>query len=131
MHRLCYISMLYVKYIFNICYCCIICFICPKLYSFNGALVGLQPFIYDIQKQLSRGVFTKRCSENWQLICRRTPMPKCDFNKVAFQRYWNHTSAWVFSCKFAAYFHNSFSFEHFWKATSGYQNMPLKVIGTM
>ena len=29
----------------------------------------------------------------------RTPMPKCDFNKVA-----NHTLAWLLSCKFAAYF---------------------------
>ena len=30
-------------------------------------------------------------------------MPKYDFNKVA------RTSAWVFSCKFAAYFQNTFS----------------------
>ena len=37
---------------------------------------------------------------------RRTPMPKCDFSKVAYS---NHTSAWVFSCKFAAYFQNTFS----------------------
>ena len=29
--------------------------------------------------------------------------------KVAKQRYWNHTSVWVFSCKFAAYFQNTFS----------------------
>ena len=35
-------------------------------------------------------------------------MPKCDFNKVTMQRYWNHTSAWVFSCKFAPYFPNTF-----------------------
>ena len=41
-------------------------------------------------------------------------MPKCDFNKVALQLYWNHTSAWVFSCKFAAYFQNTFP-----KNTSG------------
>ena len=31
----------------------------------------------------------KRCSE------RRTLMLNCDFNKVALQLYWNHTSAWV------------------------------------
>ena len=43
-----------------------------------------------------------------QQIYRRTPMPKCDFNKVAKQLYWNHTSAWVFSCKFAAYFWKPF-----------------------
>ena len=47
-------------------------------------------------------------------IYRRTPMPKCDFNKVAKQLNWNHTSAWVFSCKFAAYFQNTFSWEHLW-----------------
>ena len=35
--------------------------------------------------------------------------PKCDFNKVAKQFYWNHTSAWVFSYIFAAYFLNTFS----------------------
>ena len=27
-----------------------------------------------------RGVLTKKCSENMQQICRRRPMPKCDFN---------------------------------------------------
>ena len=34
-------------------------------------------------------------------------MPKCDFNKIAKQLYWNYTSAWVFSCKCAAYFHKN------------------------
>ena len=29
----------------------------------------------------------KRCSENKQQMYRRTPMPKCDFNKVALQLY--------------------------------------------
>ena len=28
---------------------------------------------------------------------------------IAKQLYWNLTSAWVFSCKFAAYFQNTFS----------------------
>ena len=28
-------------------------------------------------------VLIKRCSENIQQIYKRTPMPKCDFNKVA------------------------------------------------
>ena len=31
----------------------------------------------------TRGVFSKMCSVNIQQIHRRTPMPKCDFNKVA------------------------------------------------
>ena len=35
-------------------------------------------------------------------------MPKCDFNKAALQLYRNRTSTWVFSCKFAAYFKNTF-----------------------
>ena len=36
----------------------------------------------DLQKQLSRSVPRKRCSENMQEIYRRTLMPKCDFQKV-------------------------------------------------
>ena len=38
------------------------------------------------QKQPSRGVLMKRCSENMQQIYRRTSMPKCDFNKVALRQ---------------------------------------------
>ena len=34
------------------------------------------------QKQPSKGVLMKGCSNNMQQIYRRTPMPKCDFNKV-------------------------------------------------
>ena len=37
------------------------------------------------QKQPPRGVPRKRYSENMQQIYRRTPMPKCDFNKDALQ----------------------------------------------
>ena len=36
-------------------------------------------------------------------------MPKCDFSKAALQLYSNHTSARVFSCKFAVYFRTPFS----------------------
>ena len=43
--------------------------------------------IIDIQKQPSRGVLKKSCSENMQQIYRKTPVPKCDFNKVALQFY--------------------------------------------
>ena len=39
----------------------------------------------NFEKQPSRGVLRKRCSENIQQIYRRTPMPKCDYNKVAKQ----------------------------------------------
>ena len=38
-----------------------------------------------MQKQSPRGVFKKRRSENMQQIYRRTPLPKCNFNKVALQ----------------------------------------------
>ena len=65
------------------------------------------------------GVLKKRCSENMQQIYRRTPMPKCDFNKVALQLYGNLTSAWVFSCKSAAYFQNKFFQENLGTIISG------------
>ena len=70
-------------------------------------------FLSDLQKQPSRGVLVKRCSKNMQQIYKTTSMPKCDFNKVAKQLYWNRTLAWVFSCKFASYFQ-----EHLWVAAS-------------
>ena len=41
-------------------------------------------------------------------ICSKTPMPKCKFNKLAMQFYWNRTSTLMFSMKFAAYFQNNF-----------------------
>ena len=46
----------------------------------------------NLQKQPPREVLNKRCSKNMQQSYGRTPMPKCDFNKVAKQLYWNHTS---------------------------------------
>ena len=65
-------------------------------------------------QQPSKSVLRKRCSENMHQIYWRTPLPTCDFNKVAKQVYRNHTFlAWVFFCKFAAYFQNTFSKEHF------------------
>ena len=69
-------------------------------------------------KQPSSDVLIKRYSENMQQIYRRKPMLKRDFNIVALQLYWNCTSAWVFSGKFAAYLENSFSYEGIWSATS-------------
>ena len=32
-------------------------------------------------------ILRKRCSENMQQVYRRTPMPKCDFDKVVLQLY--------------------------------------------
>ena len=64
--------------------------------------------MYSFQKQPPRRILRKSCSENMQQIYWKTPMSKCDFNKVAKQLYWNYTSAWVFSCKYAAYFQSTF-----------------------
>ena len=33
-------------------------------------------------KQPTKGVLIKKCSENMQEIYGKTPMPKCDFNKI-------------------------------------------------
>ena len=66
-------------------------------------------------EQPFRGVLRKRCSGNMQQIYGRTPILKCDLNKVVLQFYWNCTSAWLFSCKFPTYFQNTFS-----KNTSGW-----------
>ena len=41
----------------------------------------------NLQKQPPREVLNKRCSKNMQQSYGRTPMPKCDFNKVAKQLY--------------------------------------------
>ena len=56
------------------------------------------------KKQPPRGVHRKSYSENMQQIYGRTPMPKCDFNKVMSQFYWNRTSASAFCCKFVTPF---------------------------
>ena len=61
-----------------------------------------------VQKQLTRGVLKKRCVKNMMQIYRKTPILKCNFNKVALQLYWNRTLEWVFSCKFTVYFQNTF-----------------------
>ena len=50
-------------------------------------------------------------------------MLTCDFNKVALQVYENHTLAWVFSSKFAAYFQNTFSQKHLWVTASIFYTM--------
>ena len=46
-------------------------------------LINKSKKLSDIQKQTSRGVLRKRCTENIQQIYRRNPMGKCDFNKAA------------------------------------------------
>ena len=51
--------------------------------------------------QPSRSVLKKNSSPNMHQIYRKTPVPKCEFNKVALH-----------PCKFALYYHNTFSMEH-------------------
>ena len=73
-----------------------------------------------MQKQPFRGVLRKRSSGNMLQIYRRTPVLKCDFNKVA-----------LLSCKFAAYFQNTFSKEQLWVAASDiikYSTLQLSLI---
>ena len=48
-----------------------------------------QQLPHELQKQLSRSVLRKRCREHIQQFYRRTSMPECGFNKVAFQLYGN------------------------------------------
>ena len=66
-------------------------------------------------KSILPALILKICSK----VYRRTSMLKWDFNKVALQLNWNHTSASVFSCKFAAYFQSMLLQEHLWRAASG------------
>ena len=43
---------------------------------------------------------------------------KSHFGIFQILYYWNHTSTWVFLCKFAAYFQNTFFEEHLSMAAS-------------
>ena len=54
--------------------------------AFLSAYIEITFFLI-YQKQSSKGVLRKRCSENMQQIYRRTPLPNCDFSKVALQLY--------------------------------------------
>ena len=75
-------------------------------------------FFSECRSSESEVFLGKRCFENMQQIYRRAPIPKCDLEKIALQLHWNCTSAWLFSCKFVAYFQNTFSQKHLWTAAS-------------
>ena len=51
--------------------------------------MAYQTWLDKIRKQPSRGVSAKRCSENMQESYRKTPMQKCDFNKIALQSHFH------------------------------------------
>ena len=91
-----------------------ICIIFKIAYQFSA-------YDYGAQKQPSVDFLIKRCSESIPQIYRRAPMLKCVFTKVEKEIYWNHTTGWVFisMSKFAAYFQNTFFWEHIWNAASG------------
>ena len=50
--------------------------------------------------------------------CFRTPVPICDFNKVALQLYWNYTSHGCFPINLLHIFRTTFLSEHLWRAAS-------------
>ena len=66
--------------------------------------------------------FFKRELANWKcsnwLFNIRSNLPQVFLRSVTFQIYWNRTLAWVFSCKFTAYFQNNSSEVHIWGAAS-------------
>ena len=66
-------------------------------------------YYFLVQKQPYRGNLKERCSENMHQIYRRTTMQKSNLNKVPLHGWIPVASAWVLSCKFAAYFQNPFS----------------------
>ena len=57
------------------------------LSNYISVTYGCSFFYMKCQKQPPTDVPRKKCSKNMQQIYRRTPMPKCDFNKVAKQVY--------------------------------------------
>ena len=108
-----YLHLIWPIHIFLVC-------LAESLFSFKRLLSSKGNTRKLMQKQPSRSVLRKRCSENMQQINRGTSMPLWDFNKVAKKLYWNHTLEWVFSCIFAAYLQNTFSEEHLWMAASAF-----------
>ena len=63
--------------------CILLCRSQIYLGPYQSSMMELFAKIIDgFKKQPSRRVLIKSCSENMEQIYRRTPMPKCDFNKV-------------------------------------------------
>ena len=63
------------------------------------------------------------CVKNWLFhvwyILKIKISIKLQSCRVAFQIYWDFISASVFFCKFSAYFQNTCSYGHLWRAPSG------------
>ena len=58
------------------------------------------------------GFLMGECSGSMRRVCGVASVPKYDFNKVAIQLFWGHTSAWEFSYEFAVYFQGTSLWEH-------------------
>ena len=58
------------------------CFIYLYVFLSNAAYTYMKG-----QIRPTRGVYRKSCPENMQQVCRKTPLPKCDFNNIALQIY--------------------------------------------
>ena len=83
--------------------------LCRKLNIFDCNLNATISTITELQKQPSRVVLRKIYSENMQQIFKKTPMPRCDLNKDAKASLLKSHLIWLLTCKFAAYFQNTFS----------------------
>ena len=70
--------------------------------------IGLQFFVYHLSEAVLQKCSSEGILKMYSKFTETHRFLKCDLNKAPLQLYWNHTSAWVFSCKFAAYFQNTF-----------------------
>ena len=74
-----------------------------------------------IPQQPPKGVLRQGCSENMQQFYRRTPMPKCDFNKVAKQlKSYFCMGVFLYICCIFP--------EHFWVAATGYDSISIRML---
>ena len=75
---------------------------------------------FNLQKQSSRGVLRKKCPEKRNKFTLEHPGQSVISVKLLATLLKSHL-AWVLSCKFAAYFQNTFSSENLWRATSQFK----------
>ena len=73
----------------------------------------LLSLLFHVHKQLPKLFIRKGILEIHSKFTGEHPCRSVTGNPL----YWNHTSAWVFSCRFAVYFQNTFSYEqeHLWE----------------
>ena len=74
--------------------------------------------IRNVQKQPFKAVLTKVVLKICAKFTGERPCRSTISIKLKKQLYWNYTSTWLFSFKFAAYFQNTFSEAHLWRVAS-------------